>query len=496
MTTMNCIWDRLWKPWIQWILIGAGLALLTGVLGCTPAPKMNAISLTPDARGFVDAVSGQAFVPFGTNYYDPNTGWPPHVWSQFNPDRVKAHFKLMQKLGVNCARVFLTAAAFQPDTNSVNDQALKKLDKLISIARSCGIRLIVTAPTDWEGEPAYWKPDQFTSEAALRASQNLWTALGRRYQGEPVIFAWDIAGEPQMPWHVDSWDPSWNAWLRAKYVNHDGLKTAWGKELSDTEQLGTVAPAKDVAAAGNPRLYDWQLFREQLADDWVKKQVQTLRGADPTHLITIGYVQWSYPILRPGEPHLYPAFNPRRQAQWLDFVSVHYYPIMSPFSSPANWTQYTVYLQTVLAYCHAGKPVVLEEYGWYGGGVPPEHPSLSEKQQVQWITQEIEASRRLAQGWLSWPFADTPEATDMAVFGGLVDNKMNAKEWALQFNRYVAGVSTLPQPTPDLPSFDFGQSLTAPSEGSLERQEEYGRLVQAALEKANSTPQAASPSTR
>jgi hypothetical protein len=468
---------------VGWVATVLGLASLLSMMGCSSSPRMNSISLAPDAHGFVDQTSGEAFVPFGTNYYDPNTGWPPHVWSRFKPDLVKLHFKTMQKLGVNCARVFLTAGAFQPDPDTVDKGALEKLDTLVAIARRCGIRLIVTAPTDWEGEPNYWKPDRFTSEAALQASRNLWTILGRRYRGEPAILAWDIVSEPEMPWHVESWDPLWNGWLQAKYANRDGLKAAWGDELTDTEQMGAIAVAKDVAVAGNPRLLDWQLFREHLADEWVTKQVQTLREADPTHLVTIGYIQWSYPIARPGDPHIYSAFNPRRQAQWLDFVSVHFYPLMGePFASPAYWEQNLAYLQTILAYCQAGKPVVLEEYGWYGGGAPQGRMLLDGDQQKSWIAAEIEASRRLARGWLSWPFADTPESTDMALFGGMVTQSMAVKSWGWQFHTFAEHVSVLPQPMPELPAFDFAQTLTAPLDVAL--QDQYAELVQAAVQKA------------
>jgi hypothetical protein len=480
---MSSRWNRSSEMLRRWLSIGVGLVSVLSIMGCSSSPRMNLISLKPDASGFVDQVSGETFVPFGTNYYDPNIGWPPQVWSRFSPDWVKVHFKTMNSLGVNCARVFLTSA-FQPDVNTVDKQALKKLDTLVATARSYGVRLIIAAPTDWEGEPNYWKPDRFTSEESLQASRTLWTALGQRYQGDPTILAWDIASEPEMPWYVESWDSLWNAWLQTKYTNREGLKAAWGSELADTEQWGAIAAAKNVAAAGNPRLLDWQLFREHLADEWVSKQTQMLRAADPTHLITLGYNQWSYPVARPGDPNLYTAFNPRRQAKWLDFVSMHFYPIMGghPFVSPGIWDLNLAYMQTVLAYCHAGKPVVLGEYGWYGGGSPPGYVELTENQQVLWISAEIEASRRLSDGWLSWPFADTLEADDMAALGGMVKFRMGVKPWGRQFAMYAAARSVLPQPAPELPAFDFTPSLTAPLDEAM--QEQYAQLVQAAVEKA------------
>lgn len=475
---------------LQVLAYSGFILLLTTLTGCSSGPKMALIATTPDGQGLVDSGTDLPFVPFGTNYYDPNTGWPPQVWQQFDPKKVAQHFQVMRDLGVNCARVFLAAATFQPDADTIDEKSLKKLDRLVRIARKTGVRLILTGPDHWEGQPPYWKPDRFAGPEALRALETFWTVLGRRYRGEPAILAWDLLNEPEMPWHIDSWEPMWNTWLQSKYASQEALKAAWGGELATDETLGSIRPARDVAEMGNPRLHDWQLFREHLADQWVQRQVRALREADPTHPITIGYIQWSFPMVRPGDPHLYSAFNPRRQAQWLDFISIHFYPVMGrPFGSRANWDRNLAYLQTMLAYCHVGKPVVLGEYGWYGGGGPKGRPHLTEDEQGRWIGAEIEASRRLAQGWLSWPFADTPEATDMSVFGGLVTRHYIPKSWGLRFRSYAAALFLLAQPTPELPSFDFAASLTAPMDDLLTMHAEYTQLVQDALAQAGPVPE-------
>jgi hypothetical protein len=215
-----------------------------------------------------------------------------------------------------------------------------------------------------------------------------------------------------------------------------------------------------------------------------------LREVDPAHLITVGYIQWSYPIIRPGDPHIYSAFNPHRQAQWLDFISIHFYPLMGrPFGSRVNWDRNLAYLQTLLAYCQTGKPVVLEEFGWYGGGAPQGRPHLTEDEQSRWLGAVVEASRRLAQGWLSWPFADTPEAADMSVYGGMVTRDLVSKMWGLRFRSYAAALFMLPQPTPELPSFDFSPSLTAPIDDLMPMHEDYAKQVQSALGEAGPVPE-------
>jgi endo-1,4-beta-mannosidase len=447
--------------------------------------KMQLIVVTADGQGFAERDSGRPYIPFGTNYYDPHTGWAPKIWRQFDAEKVREHFLLMSKLGVNCARLFLTAGSFQPNAETVEGKSLKKLDTLVKIGRETGIRLILTGPDHWEGSPSYWRPDRFAGEEALLALEYFWKTVGQRYKGEPAIFAWDLLNEPHLPWFIKEWRGRWNAWLQKTYGSWETLKTTWGDELTEKDQWGEVAVPENRADAGNPRLRDFQHFREHLSDEWVRRQVAALRRADPTHLITVGYIQWSYPLVRPGRPSRYSAFNPRRQVGWLDFVTIHFYPTMgAPLGSEENWQKNLSYLQAVLAYCHTGKPVVLGEFGWYGGGSPKKHPYLSEAEQAQWISAEIETSRRLADGWLSWPFADSPSSTDISLFAGLVKADFTIKAWGQRFKKLAANLSELKQPTPKLPPFDFPNALTA---GNEELVQMHASLLEA-IQKVASKP--------
>ncbi len=427
----------------------------------TDRTSMELIEVAPDGCGFGEQDSGRPYIPFGTNYYDPHTGWAPKLWRRFDTEKVHAHFRVMSKMGVNCARVFLTAGSFQPTSEKIEEQALTKLDILVRIARENHVRLILTGPDHWEGQPAYWKPNRYAGEAALQALEHFWTVLGRRYRSEPAIFAWDLLNEPHLPWFVEQWTPKWNAWLHETYGNRETLKNAWGDELAKTDEWNNVAVPDDRPAGGNLRLRDWQRFREHLANQWVRRQVDAIRQADPSHLITVGYIQWSYPLVRPGNPSRYAAFNPRRQAHWLDFVTIHFYPTLgNPFQSKENWQKNISYLQAVLAYCHTGKPVVLGEFGWYGGGAPQHHPFLTEQQQAQWIGEEIEASRSLADGWLSWPFADTPSSRDISLYAGLVKPDMTRKAWGRKFKSLAGNLPELKNPKPELSTLGLTGAFT------------------------------------
>jgi endo-1,4-beta-mannosidase len=392
----------------------------------------------------------------------------------------------MGELGVNCARVFLTAGSFQPTASTIEEQALAKLDELVEIAGENEIRLILTGPDHWEGQPDYWKPDRFGGEAALLALERFWDVVGRRYKGEPAIFAWDLLNEPHLPWFIEQWRPQWNAWLSRTYGSREALKAAWGDELTEADGWGNVAVPEDRADIENSRLRDWQLFREHLADKWVGRQVEAIRRADPTHLITVGYIQWSYPLVRPGNPGRYAAFNPHRQARWLDFVTIHFYPTLgNPFESKENLQRNIDYLQGVLAYCRTGKPVVLGEFGWYGGGAPQHHPYLSEQQQARWIGGEIEASRALADGWLSWPFADSPQSKDISLFAGLVKADMTVKAWGHKFKALAATLPELKKPRPKLPSSVFAGALTADDEKLKQEHQAYVKAIRHVIAKAS-----------
>ena len=353
---------------------------------------------------------------------------------------------------------------------------------LVAIARRSGIRLVLTGPDHWEGQPSYWGRDRFAGEQALEALDHFWDVVGRRYRGEPAVFAWDLLNEPHLPWFIEQWRRRWNAYLEQTYGTWQALKSAWGAEITESDQWGKIGAPENTARTGSPRLRDWQQFREYLADQWVRRQVEAIRKVDPSHLVTVGYIQWSYPLIRPGEPERYAAFNPHRQARWLDFVTIHFYPTLGgPFESDLSRRKNIDYLQAVLAYCHTGKAVLLGEFGWYGGGAPQDHPFLSEQQQADWIAAEIEASRSLADGWLSWPFADTPESRDISLFAGLVKPDMTVKAWGVAFRSYASNLPRLKQPTPKLPAFDFPNALTAGGKELSQMHDAYVEAIRSAI---------------
>jgi len=86
-------------------------------------------------------------------------------------------------------------------------------------------------------------------------------------------------------------------------------------------------------------------------------------------------------------------------------------------------------------------------------------------------------------GWLSWPLADTPESTDMSIFGGLVKADLSVKIWGQKFKTFAADLPQLMQPAPKLPPFDFAGAFTAEDKELAQMHRSYVESVGQAVDK-------------
>jgi hypothetical protein len=203
---------------------------------------------------------------------------------------------------------------------------------------------------------------------------------------------------------------------------------------------------------------DYQLFREELADQWTRRQVNAIKSADPQALVTVGLIQWSVPIHLAGSFH-YSGFRPSRQAPLLDFMEVHFYPLAGGFYEYQNEEselRNLAYLETVVretACC--GKPTMVAEFGWYGGGqlttaggkhpaATEQHPAATEQQQARWCRSVVESTAEWAKGWLNWGFHDHPGAGDVTELTGLLTTDDKVKAWGLAFQQLATRFQQAP----------------------------------------------------
>jgi len=418
----------------------------------------------------------------GVTYYRPGTGWAPQVWKKFDAEATRRDFFRMKQWGVNCVRVFLSYGSFFKEPDALCPEGLAKFDQFLAAAEAAGIYVHPTGPDHWEGMPAWASGDRIADDRVLAALETFWKRFVERSRGRSVIFAYDLLNEPEVPWDTPAVQAKWNAWLQAHYGTADHQAAAWHIPREGIRWGQQPSPAaKD--AAGDPRLLDFQHFRESLADAWTRCQAKAVKAADPQALVTVGMIQWSVPALLPGVRH-YAAFRPQRQAEFLDFLEAHFYPLESGFfdySDQQAELRNLAYLESVAREVAApGKPVVVAEFGWYGGGKltidQGRHAAATEEQQSQWCSGAIQTTRGLATGWLNWGFYDQPEARDVSQLTGLLTSDAKPKAWARDFRRLAGALAGRALPRKRLgprPILEWDRCLVSTQAGHQFREEYF-----------------------
>jgi hypothetical protein len=434
------------------------------------AKRLPRILVAPGGRAFITE-RGKPFVPFGVSYYRPHTGWAPQLWKQFDAEATRGDFAKLRGLGATCVRVFLSYGSFYQEPGALSPEGLAKFDQFLLLAEAAGLYVHPTGPDHWEGTPPWARGDRYADEQMLAAVESFWKLFAARYRGRKVIFAYDLLNEPEIRWDTTPMRGKWNLWLKQQYGTPAKLAAAWGLTNQPPALDGVpVPPAKD--APGDRQLLDFQRFRESIAVEWTRRQAAAIKAADPAALVTVGLIQWSVPALLGGVQH-YSAFRPEKVAPWLDFLEIHFYPLAKGFyeyGQPEGEARNLAYLETVVReVARVGKPVVVAEFGWYGGGQltidQGKHPPAAEEQQAQWCRHVVERTAGLATGWLNWGCHDHPKARDVSQLSGLFTVEGRVKAWGRAFQglakRYGSRL-LLPPKVAARPVLDWDLCVTSP----------------------------------
>jgi hypothetical protein len=434
----------------------------------TGLPKVRVSS---DGRGF-ETADGRPFAPVGVNYFRPGTGWAPQVWKQFDAEATARDFKIMQGLGVNCVRVFLTLGSFYPEPGRLAPEALETFDTFLALAEARGIYVHPTGPDHWEGLPDWSRGDRVARESYLEALEQFWRLLAARYRGRNALFAYDLLNEPHVPWTSEAVRAKWADWLKGRYTSAEAAAKAWGLAAvpGGGGRLDDVPVPDPKQPASERQLLEYQHFRESLADAWTRRQAEAIRSADPDALVTVGLIQWSVPVLLP-RVDVYSGFRPSRQARFVDFLSVHFYPLADGaygYEGEGAERRNLAYLEAVVReVARPGKPVVLGEFGWYGGGRPTSmgasRPPASEAQQARWCERVVTTTAPMACGWLNWGLYDHPEARDVTELTGLLTRDGAPKAWGRRFTGLAEtyrGHRPPPGGLGERPTLDWDRCLT------------------------------------
>lgn len=436
---LDCPLNNSLKVILHLTLLAATTHVVVADLRVTGAPPRIHVDVA--RHGFADS-GGRRFMPCGVTYYRPGTSWAPQVWKQFDAEATRRDFQRMKRMGLNVARVFVSFGSFYTQRGQLDAEGLAKFDRMLDLANEAGLYLHPTGPDAWEGMPQWIDAlgdvrSDFANEECLKAVEEFWRMFAGRYRDRSTIWAYDLRNEPAVAWDTPQSRAKWSAW-----------RTEHGRPP-------VPPPAKD--ARPSPLLADYQRFRESLTEAWVARQAKAIHAADPKALVTVGLIQWSVPAQRMAVDQ-YSAFRPDRIAKYLDFMELHYYPLARGVYKYENRAAEEANL--AVAECMArecakpGLPLVIGEFGWYGGGpLDKSGPSASEEQQARWCRRLIEVTSPMACGWLNWGLHDHPGAQDVSRLTGLLTVDDRQKAWGKEFARTVFGlrpVYALPV-RPDLP---------------------------------------------
>ena len=469
--------------WLSFtVSVGLSIALTADAAPAQAGrPLLPKVRVAKDGRTFATE-DGKPFVPFGVSYYRPGTGWAPQVWKQFDAEATRKDFARMKELGINCVRVFLTYHSFYHDPGRLDPEGLGKFDQFLQLAEQAGIYVHPTGPDHWEGPPD-WRPVAVADPRTLDYTVQFWRLFAARYRDRHVLFAYDLKNEPLIDWQNEIIVPQWHAWLQRKYGTAEKIAAAW----NTTNRLEPESVPIPAARNGlrNPELLDFQSFREDLADEWTRRQAEAIKAADPDALITVGFLQTSVPSLFWSGIADYTGFRPARQAKYLDFLEIHFYPSERggyEYKTEDDELANLSYLEGVVReVARPGKPVVLAEFGWYGGAEKPKfdggkHPLGTEEQQAKYLRRVVQTSAGFVVGWLNWGFHDHPGANDCSELTGLLTVDGKLKAWGRTFQQLAAhygGASIPPARIGPRPTLDWDACLTSAASATKFREEYF-----------------------
>lgn len=316
--------------------------------------KMPWVRVADDKRGFVLSDSGKPFVPWGFNYDHDETGRLLEDYWEKEWLKVEEDFQEMKQLGANVVRIHLQTANFMTGPETVNAANLERLGRMVTLAEKTGIYLDITGLACYRKKDVPQWYDNLSEQHRWEVQARFWEAVTGRCANSPAIFCYDLMNEPVVAGRTRN--PG--DWLGPPLA---------GGESGYFVQFITLDPKKRP--------------RPEIAQQWCKKLVGSIRRHDQRHLVTVGLVHWS--LDRPG---MTSGFVPKEIAPELDFISVHLYPEKGKVEEALK----------KLSGFAVGKPVVIEE-------------TFVHKCSIQEFEQFLDGSRNVANGWIGFYWGTTPE---------------------------------------------------------------------------------------
>jgi hypothetical protein len=204
------------------------------------------------------------------------------------------------------------------------ERTLRTLEAYLMTARKNGLpvqfNFLAFLPDLLGGVNPYLDPE------AVRRQKTLITSIVERFHDVPWL-AWDLINEPSISQHLWTMRPNgdpielekWNEWLNRRYPDRAALAAAWNLPVSEVQ--GTVALPEEIefAARGmyvghnSLRVYDYNLFAQDVFSNWVHTMHEAIRAAGSQQLVTVGQ----------DEGGIQDRLSPAYWGQFVDFTTNH-----------------------------------------------------------------------------------------------------------------------------------------------------------------------------
>jgi len=407
---------------------------------------MKNVRVAADRWNF-ETSDGEYITPLGGNILNDQHPGQGTLFQNFDAGDVDRRLGIMAEQGLNCVRQSIGVnQVFDPKTG-LKAAGMKNWDTFIGLAEKHGVYLMPVG--GYIGGNDWFDVERLAdSGRQLDWDCQFWEAFCGHYKDHSAIWSWDLRNE-LLYWtgaHMTTpgdtksdkienmLKDKWGWWLETRYGTVEAMNSVYNAKFANFKEvpgsIGFIEKPFDICA------YDFRNYLNDRGYDWCKRQCDVIRSAAPKQMIVSGNNAWLSPD---QDLWLANGFHNRAIHELFDFVSFHPYPawqcVPDGRGDPLDGGEPLKYwLSSCIGNArmdYYGKPIVLQEFGWYGGGTSKflsPLPYRSEKEHADYTRELTEVLMPHVNGFINWPTFDMPESNDISNHGGIFTNDGKTKE--------------------------------------------------------------------
>ena len=399
---------------------------------------MKPVRVAADRWNF-ETSEGTLITPLGGNMLnDQHPGHTGTLFKHFDASDCDRRFGIMANLGLNCVRQAIGVNEVFDPANGLKAAGMKNWDTFIGLAEKHGVYLMPVG--GYLGGNDWFDIERLADNGKpLDESCAFWQVFCAHYAKHPAIWAWDLRNE-LLYWEQEHMTvggdkdsqrvgnmirDAWPQWLETRYGSVEAMNRVYGKTFASFAEV--PGHVKVVENPFDLCAFDFRNYLNDRGYGWCKRQCDVIRDVAPGQMIVSGNNAWLSPD---QDLFLANGFHNRALHDLFDFVTFHPYPawecVPGGRGDPLDGGEPLKYW---LSACignarmdNYGKPVVVQEFGWYGGGTSKflcDLPYRSEQEHADYTRTLTDVLIPHVNGFINWPTFDMPAANDISNHGGI-----------------------------------------------------------------------------